>query len=334
MDPLTIGAAASALIGGIGSIIGGTSANRTNLKINREQIAYDREKMASQMAWEEKMWNAENAYNTPSKQRERLEAAGINPYFALTNMSPGMAQSAGAAPSGGAPAMQPVQPVDYGALGRGIADVTAMYYNVRNQQALERKTNAEAAAQETHNKYLELRNILELQKLKEDKSLTYTQNKWMSENLYQLREQHEWNNIRNMSEAQQAVHMARLVEEQVTGQELQNKILQFDIDIQPYKIGIMESQIAQAASAIAANYASANASNTQADVNREIKKQTIKITEGLKLDNEQKEKLQPIIEQQLRNSVRQQGQDYWNPFRYVGTLLGGATPAAINALAK
>lgn len=323
MDPFEIAAAAgSALFSGIGSIIGGSNANRTNLKINREQIAYDREKMKSQMAWTEKMWNAENAYNTPSKQRERLESAGINPYFALTNMTPGMAQSAGAAPSGGAPAQLPAQPVDYGALGRGLAESMQMYYNVRNQQALERKTNAEAAAQETHNKYLELRNILELMKLKEDKSLTYTQNKWLSENLYQLRDQREWNNIRAQGDAMQSIKNASYLDSLINGQELQNKILQFDIDIQPYKVGILQSQIAEAASRIAANYGAAAASYSQASLNRAIKENTVTMLEGLRLDNEQKRKLMPLIIDELGNRVRQQNQDYYNPFKVIGPAAG------------
>lgn len=43
----------------------------------------------------QKMWNAENAYNTPFNQAQRLKAAGLNPYLAMQNDgSVGQAQSA------------------------------------------------------------------------------------------------------------------------------------------------------------------------------------------------------------------------------------------------
>lgn len=48
----------------------------------------------------QKMWNAENEYNTPYNQAQRLRAAGLNPYLALQNDgSLGQAQSANV-PSG------------------------------------------------------------------------------------------------------------------------------------------------------------------------------------------------------------------------------------------
>lgn len=36
-------------------------------------------------SFSEKMWNAQNEYNTPYNQAERLKAAGINPYIAMQN---------------------------------------------------------------------------------------------------------------------------------------------------------------------------------------------------------------------------------------------------------
>lgn len=42
----------------------------------------------------EKMWNAQNDYNTPFKQAQRLKAAGLNPYLAMQNDgNVGLAQS-------------------------------------------------------------------------------------------------------------------------------------------------------------------------------------------------------------------------------------------------
>ena len=56
--------------------------NAQNYKIWQEQKDYDYTK-----------WKEQLAYNTPSAQRERLEAAGINPQLAMNNLSTGEATS-------------------------------------------------------------------------------------------------------------------------------------------------------------------------------------------------------------------------------------------------
>ena len=58
---------APSIVSGIGSIFGQKKANDTNIKLQREQ-----------QAWNEKMWNMNNAYNTPIEQVKRLKDAGLN----------------------------------------------------------------------------------------------------------------------------------------------------------------------------------------------------------------------------------------------------------------
>lgn len=325
MEPLTIAAAAalgSTILGSLGGIFAGSKSNATNLKINSQQLAYDREKTAQLLGFQQLMWNKENQYNSPLAQRQRLEDAGINPYFALGQISPGMASSSQAV-SGSSPQLHGVQPVDYGSLGRGLNDVAQQFMNFQNQQANIRKVNAEAASEETRNKYTALREIFELTKLKRESSYLFGQDKYLGEQLNQLKEQHEWNNVRSQSEAMQAVHMSNLVDKQVQQVQLQNTLLQLDINMQPYKVGLLSMQIQEASAHI-------SELRSSAAVNNAVKNQTNQIINGLKLDNDSKRKLAPVIEQQLRNNVRQQGQDYWNPFRYVGTLLGGSGQALIH----
>lgn len=138
-----IGAGAS-LIGGAGATAAQNAANKEIAQMNNEfnekmfdkQIVYNKQMYQQQLgdqwkfyndskenAWklvenlqqyQTDMWNKTNEYNSPSAQRERLEAAGLNPYMMLNGGSAGTAQtmsgSAGAAPSGGAPSGQGVTP--------------------------------------------------------------------------------------------------------------------------------------------------------------------------------------------------------------------------------
>lgn len=138
-----IGAGAS-LIGGAGATAAQNSANKEIAQMNNafnekmfdKQVAYNKEMYQQQLgdqwkfyndskqnAWDlvenqqqfqTDMWNKNNEYNSASAQRERLEAAGLNPYLMMNGGSAGTAQamsgSAGAAPSGAAPSGQGVTP--------------------------------------------------------------------------------------------------------------------------------------------------------------------------------------------------------------------------------
>lgn len=138
-----IGAGAS-LIGGAGATAAQNAANKEIAQMNNafnekmfdKQVAYNKEMYQQQLgdqwkfyndakdnSWklvenqqqfQTDMWNKNNEYNSASAQRERLEAAGLNPYMMMNGGSAGTAQTmsgfAGAAPSGGAPSGQGVTP--------------------------------------------------------------------------------------------------------------------------------------------------------------------------------------------------------------------------------
>lgn len=145
-----IGAGAS-LIGGAGSTAAQNAANKEIAQMNNafnekmfdKQVAYNKEMyqqqlgdqwkfyndskqnawdlVANQQQFQTDTWNNQfdkiSEYNSPSAQRERLEAAGLNPYMMMSGgssgvvqSSPGLSGSAGAAPSGAAPSAQGVTP--------------------------------------------------------------------------------------------------------------------------------------------------------------------------------------------------------------------------------
>lgn len=122
-----IGAGAS-LIGGMGSTAAQNAANKEIAQMNNafnekmfdKQVAYNKEMYQQQLgdqwkfyndakenSW--KFYNDQKEYNSASAQRERLEAAGLNPYMMMSGGSAGVAQS-GSVPSGGAPSGQGVTP--------------------------------------------------------------------------------------------------------------------------------------------------------------------------------------------------------------------------------
>lgn len=100
-------------------------ANRMNYKINQMNNQFNERMAIQQRNWQENMWNKENAYNTASAQRQRLEEAGLNPYLMMNGGSSGVAQSAGSgssASSSGNAVMQPFQ-ADYSGIGSSIGNI-------------------------------------------------------------------------------------------------------------------------------------------------------------------------------------------------------------------
>lgn len=99
--------------------------NQMNYKINQMNNQFNERMAMQQRDFQENMWNKENAYNTASAQRQRLEEAGLNPYLMMNGGSAGAAQSVGpgaSASSAGSAIMQPFQ-ADYSAIGSSIGNI-------------------------------------------------------------------------------------------------------------------------------------------------------------------------------------------------------------------
>lgn len=99
--------------------------NQMNYKINQMNNQFNERMAIQQRNWQENMWNKENAYNTASAQRQRLEEAGLNPYLMMNGGSSGVAQSAGtgaSASSAGSAVMQPFQ-ADYSGISSSIGNI-------------------------------------------------------------------------------------------------------------------------------------------------------------------------------------------------------------------
>nr|DAO61500.1 MAG TPA: DNA pilot protein VP2 [Microviridae sp.] len=163
---------ASSLISGAGHVIGGLfssggsryaadkqlqavqETNRNNLLIAQQNNAFN-----------ERMWNKQNEYNSPTAQRARLEAAGLNPYLMLDGGSAGIAESAPSADTSGtqvAPDIGNTIAGGYQAIGNSISaaasQIAQQVYQNDLQQANVDKTKAEAQNADLQNQYDSLRN--------------------------------------------------------------------------------------------------------------------------------------------------------------------------------
>lgn len=155
---LSMGAIGSLIGGlfGIGSSIATNRANAKNIAATNqankeiaqmnnewsaEQAAIQREwesdQVDKQNKWNLEQWNRENEYNSASAQRERLEAAGLNPY----NMMGGDAGTAGSITSASPNGVQPPTaqayqhvPTHYQYDFSSVMDAINSYYQNRNTE--------------------------------------------------------------------------------------------------------------------------------------------------------------------------------------------------------
>lgn len=166
-DPLTSG-----IISGIGSLAGGLFGSSGSHYAARKQLQAVREtnqmnyQIAQQNnAFNERMWNLQNEYNSPTAQRARLEAAGINPYLMLDGSSTGVAQSAPTADQSGtqiAPDIGNTIAGGYESMGNSVASaagqIAQMVYQNDLQNANVAKIKADAQNSDIQNQYDALRN--------------------------------------------------------------------------------------------------------------------------------------------------------------------------------
>lgn len=134
--------------------------NEFNEKMLQKQMDYNKEMYQQQLGdqWsfyndaKENQWQMyedTKEYNSASAQRERLEAAGLNPYLMMSGGNAGVATS-NSAPSGSAPAGQGVNiptaspyAADYSGLAQGVGQAIDAYNQIRLQKAQQGKISAE-----------------------------------------------------------------------------------------------------------------------------------------------------------------------------------------------
>lgn len=158
------GAAIGAGAGLIGSFLGVGSqkaTNKANLKLMREQNAFNAKEAEKQRTWQQQMMNS---YGTAQAQAAQYRAAGLNPQ--LANVSP---QSVGTGATAQASESIAQQPANYNGFGSAVQNGLQYYQqqqSINNQKVVQDSVAALNETQGALNKALELQSN---QKVEESK---------------------------------------------------------------------------------------------------------------------------------------------------------------------
>lgn len=179
MDPI-IGAglisAGASLLGNLFGAGSQSSANKQNLKIMREQ-----------QAWQEKMWNKQNEYNTPENQLSLYQDAGYNPLTALNAMSGN--SSAGSVGTVQSAQMQAADFSGFGQAGQAIANAMMQKELIQSQIDL---NNANAGKSKAETEWTKLKGEIEQQRLTIEQNMSEAQINQYNANISYIKSQKEY----------------------------------------------------------------------------------------------------------------------------------------------
>ena len=271
------------LLGGILGKNSQSSANKTNLQINRENQAWNEKMMDKQNAWNLAQWNRENEYNSASQQVARLKAAGLNPYLMMSGGSAGSASSVTSASPASAGMSNSVSPFDYSAAAAGISNAVAQHYNNQLMTANVRKAIAEAIRQEKENTWLDTKLQAEIENLKQNTSSSKTRQELDKFSLFhnktmlvgELAQQ----DLQNQSLAQNIVNQ----QANTLYTQMQTTLAEANLKWLPK---VKEAEIAQYAANTFAAIQAGNLSKKQGELAIQNKLESAARTEGQHINNE------------------------------------------------
>lgn len=307
-----IGAGAS-LIGGAGATVAQNAANKEIAQMNNafnekmfdKQISYNKEMYQQQLgdqwkfyndakdnSWklvenqqqfQTDMWNKTNEYNSPAAQRERLEAAGLNPYMMMNGGSAGTAQTmsgtSGAAPSGGAPSGQGVTPptatpysADYSGITAGLGRAIDVLSSMPDRKVKE----AQADNLRIEGKYIAgkaMAQILQMKTEAKTKEARLALDKLIADFDNNLKVSNMAVNEQNIAESKARTQLA------IT----ENLFRQKELDFLPQA---QKLQLAQGAADIAFRYSQKNLTDKQARHEVEKLAETVVRANGQALQNQ------------------------------------------------
>nr|DAK50434.1 MAG TPA: DNA pilot protein VP2 [Microviridae sp.] len=151
------------LFGGLSSGSAQRSANETNLQIAQMNNQRQYQMFQEQNAFNERMYNQMQQYNTPTAQMQRYADAGINPYIAAGNVQTGNVQSA--LQSAPAPQMQAAQMQAVTGPGDAMMNAGNQISSIVNQYAQNALALAQAKKTEAEANWVDRLNAANVLKL-------------------------------------------------------------------------------------------------------------------------------------------------------------------------
>lgn len=320
-----IGAGAS-LIGGAGATAAQNAANKEIAQMNNafnekmfdKQVAYNKEMYqqqlgdqwkfyndAKQNSWD--LYNDQKEYNSASAQRERLEAAGLNPYLMMSGGSAGVAQS-GSVPSGGAPSGQGVASptatpysADYSGITAGLGRAIDVLSSMPDRKVKE----AQADNLRIEGKYIAgkaMAQILQMKTEAKTKEARLALDKLIADFDNNLKVSNMSVNEQNIAESKARTQLA------VT----ENLMRQQELSFLPQA---QKLQLAQGAADIAFRYSQKNLTDKQARHEVEKLAETVVRANGQALQNQ-------FDADTYNNRVKQVQEVLWNTMHEAGHLTG------------
>lgn len=329
------------IVGAVGSLFGSSvnadsvrDTNRTNLQIAQMNNEFNERMLQKQMDYNTEMWNKQNEYNSASSQRARLEAAGLNPYMMMNGGSAGTAQSAqGVNPPTATPVTMQVPQYD-------LATPSGFLQQAIELQALKSQRDADAnlksrQAEQIHieNQYKAADMVSQIYQRMEDTKSTKERTAY----------QKLLNNFAPSmfsSDIEVKNRTAQNLKASAELSDAERYLTVVNTELQKRNLYWIDKRNSAEISAILANRDLSRA-QAQAAVQSIVESQAR--VNGINISNEQARAISGHLvstafyesvaaEQQVESNkkiIRQQGQDYWNPFRYIGSLLGGTGAALI-----
>ena len=143
---LTTAVIAASAIGAVASTAGNVAStaitNRKNRNLNQMNNEFNAEQAQLNRDFQLEMWNRNNAYNTPTAKRQRMEDAGYSPYADMS----GMSVVGGSVPSGdsaSASQMPSMQSPDFSNIEQAITQTIDLIYRGKMTDADVSQKNAQ-----------------------------------------------------------------------------------------------------------------------------------------------------------------------------------------------
>ena len=248
----------------------------------------------------QKMWNAENEYNSPFNQAQRLRAAGLNPYLAMQNDgSIGQAQSA-QVPQGSVDTSSGSVDASLaasrnqliGSVGNQIQSAVANINQAKINDAQAQKLKSENDYQEIINRFAVADGFLKLRNQMANAKDTETRQRYQEILNYITDASKEWLVEKNHSDAINSFNQQTLMEDEHNlnlaakrAKDLEGDLLQANLDWLPR----------EKAAAIANVYAQAFASTSNGKAAMAAAENYAADSYGKKFDNKMRDQLHDVI---------------------------------------